>query len=100
MGRYRHKGGTEAWLYCLTDGENYKIGWAVDPDKRLKQLQTGNPRPLTMHSRLKCKNTAQAMMRERNLHKKHRKYKVLGEWFTDAVAGEPFWRYTYRKQYE
>jgi len=91
--RYRNKGGTVAYIYCITDGTYFKIGWAVDPTKRLRLLQTGSPIQLRIHAAIRCKNTAQAMQRERNLHKKHRKHRVLGEWFTDAVANKPFGKY-------
>lgn len=92
--KYRdNPGGKIAYLYCITDGVGYKVGWAINPEKRLKQLQTGNPRQLRIHARLRCSCTAQAMMRERNLHKRHRKHRLIGEWFTDAIANNPFGKY-------
>jgi len=90
-------GGKIAYLYCITDGEHYKIGWATNPSKRLLQLQTGNPRQLTIHARLRCSCTAQAMMRERNLHKQYRRFRLVGEWFTDVVARQPFGKYKEKK---
>lgn len=92
--RYKNNpGGKIAYLYCITDGEHYKIGWATNPSKRLLQLQTGNPRQLTIHAQLRCSCTAQAMMRERNLHKQYRRFRLVGEWFTDVVARQPFGKY-------
>ena len=91
--RYKAKGGTEAFLYCITDGRHYKIGWAVDPQQRLKVLQVGNPNPLKIHDSIRCNSTAQAQARERNVHRLHRKHRVRGEWFTAAVADNPFGKY-------
>jgi hypothetical protein len=40
--------GTSGYVYVLreTNGDYYKIGSTIDPNKRLSKLQTGNPRPL------------------------------------------------------
>ena len=35
-------------LYLITDGEYYKLGYSVDPNKRLKALQTAHPKPLRL----------------------------------------------------
>ena len=93
MGRYKSKGGAEAFLYCIQDGDLYKIGWAVDPVKRLAHLQTGNPRPMRLIATLQCKCAGQAQQRERYLHKTHRRHRVRGEWFSGEVANRPFLRY-------
>jgi hypothetical protein len=36
------------YFICTDDGEFVKIGWAADPEKRLAQLQTGNPKRLVI----------------------------------------------------
>src|SRR4051794_26063420 len=37
---------TGAFVYAITDGHRIKIGSSIDPNRRLRELQTGNPRPL------------------------------------------------------
>jgi len=32
-------------VYFISDGTYTKIGVAVNPEKRLRELQTGNPKP-------------------------------------------------------
>ena len=41
-----------AYIYIITDGDNnFKIGLTKrDPEKRLKQLQTGHPKTLSIFS--------------------------------------------------
>ena len=81
-----------SYIYSITNGNYYKIGWAKDVEKRLKQLQTGNPLPLKIHKKIECSCVAQAMMRERQIHKSARKHRILGEWFTEDVFNNKYWR--------
>jgi hypothetical protein len=37
---------TGAFVYVITDGHRVKLGSSIDPNRRLRELQTGNPRPL------------------------------------------------------
>ena len=52
----------------------YKIGVAWDPDKRVKQVQNGNPLPVRLIRT--CNYNI-----ERSLHKKYAKVACMGEWF-------------------
>lgn len=63
-------------IYFITDGEYTKIGVADDPHKRLRELQTGNARELT----LICSIDGSYEL-ERKLHKVLGNWRVLGEWF-------------------
>jgi hypothetical protein len=45
-GRSQRPGITGAFVYVITDGHRIKIGSSIDPNRRLRELQTGNPRPL------------------------------------------------------
>jgi hypothetical protein len=54
-----------------------KIGKALDPDKRLKELQTGNAEPLDILLTL----PHVAPFEENQLHWRFRKYRQHGEWF-------------------
>lgn len=54
-----------------------KIGYAKNPERRLKQLQTGSAYPLII-----LKTIPNATKRlEKELHFKFRHYKLEGEWF-------------------
>ena len=67
--------------YFIYDGTNnaVKIGKAIDPEKRLSELQVGNCVPLELVATLDSDE-------EEHLHNRFAKLRVLGEWF--AVAGE------------
>ena len=75
----------KAYVYCISDGEYYKIGMAVNVSSRLSSLQTGSPNKLTLIDILECNGRQQALARERNLHKQHRQHRVRGEWFRETV---------------
>jgi hypothetical protein len=53
-----------------------KIGQAVDPFKRLVELQCGNPLELHLHSVMLA-----TPITERGLHHKWRDKRTAGEWF-------------------
>lgn len=63
-------------IYFITDGRYTKIGKADDPEKRLKELQTGNPFPLTL-----IKSIDGSFEEESNIHKSLSIYRMNGEWF-------------------
>jgi hypothetical protein len=68
------------WLYVIhMKGTSfYKIGVTRDVNKRLLQLQAGNPVRLSVVLRTKCNN---AKKTEVLVHSKLQKYSVHGEWF-------------------
>lgn len=53
-----------------------KIGYSVNPKKRVAELQTGNPRPLCLHALKRGTEDD-----ERALHAKYISQNVLQEWF-------------------
>lgn len=55
-----------------------KIGIAVNPAQRLKQLQTGNSHSLSILKAIGCVSPRQV---ERRLHQQFRHYRQSGEWF-------------------
>ena len=66
-----------------------KIGRSKNPEKRLKQLQTGSPYKLQLLTVAKEKGD-----REKPLHRKFKPYKQAckGEWFDfDCVGSFPIW---------
>ena len=72
-------------VYFITDGEYIKIGTANNPKTRLKELQTGNARPLSI-----IKSIKGSFAIENAFHYKYKEYRVSGEWFNlpKEIIGE------------
>lgn len=69
-------------VYAITDGAgHHKIGKAVDFSKRVKQLQTGNGRRLSLVAYLQCSSDQVALRAESAAHKSLHDCKACGEWF-------------------
>lgn len=69
-------------IYLIGDGNNYKIGISKEPQKRIKQLQTGNGEKLRLIKEFKnpSKIYPENVM-ERRLHFLLRQFRKTGEWF-------------------
>ena len=67
------------FTYLISDERYYKIGRSVNPEKRLKQISTGNPKA-------KLLNTLEGDY-EKWLHDILSEYRIKNEWFefTEAV---------------
>jgi len=87
-------------IYFIADDFNgsVKIGFAIDLNKRISNLQTGNPRPLKLMGFIKTANKVDDRKIEKALHKKYKNLHVSGEWFSvtpDQVLSEiQSYRYT------
>lgn len=70
----------EAFIYLLRIPEKgiYKIGVAKNVERRLKQLQTGNPEPIILVSKFKSER---AYKIESILHRRYSLNRIEGEWF-------------------
>jgi hypothetical protein len=69
-------------VYAIADGEGrHKIGKAVDIRKRIKQLQTGNAKPLKLVAYLQCDCESLAIRAESQAHAAIADCRVGGEWF-------------------
>ncbi|MHC2016282.1 GIY-YIG nuclease family protein [Methylobacterium sp. CM6247] len=79
-----------AFLYVIGSREDgpHKVGLSVDPGRRLKGLQTGNPRRLVV-KRAAPSPTNDASAVERYAHYLLRESAILGEWFN--VTEEAAW---------
>ena len=95
MGKY--KASDKVFIYCISDDEFVKVGMSKRVDKRLKQLQTSSARELVVTLVIPCSCSAQAIMRERQIHKSAKRYMVRGEWFTEDVM-ENKYLVRYKKQ--
>ncbi len=70
----------EGWdLYLAECRGYYKVGIAKDPDARLKDLQTGNPYPITL-----IKTWPGRSDLEKEVHDMLEQFHHRGEWFEGA----------------
>lgn len=73
-----------------------KIGVADDPQKRLRQLQTGNPTPLRIVRTFSAQSRAAVNDWEFHAHRLFADHRLAGEWFDlsadDIIARVPEWR--------
>ena len=67
-------------IYLILNEEtgHIKIGIGKNPEKRVKQLQTGSSAKLTI---LYQREVEYASKIERNLHEDYKFYRLEGEWF-------------------
>lgn len=63
----------------------YKIGVSKSPNKRLKEVQTGNPSPIDI---LYLYETENAYKIEKALHNRYSQYNTHGEWFELSIKEE------------
>jgi hypothetical protein len=68
--------GEQGYVYLITDAEYFKIGYSVNPPKRVAELQTGNARVLSLLGQFPGTPDD-----ERATHDRFRKCNVLQEWF-------------------
>jgi hypothetical protein len=75
------------YIYLIQSQEEgyYKIGISKNPQKRIKQLQTGNSSPLKL---IETYKTEYAEKIEGTLHRRYSHYHKTGEWFDMSVAEE------------
>ena len=59
-----------------------KIGRALDPEKRVKGVQTGCPMVVEIHAVFECEN---ALRVEHDCHLSLRKTNTCGEWFSCSI---------------
>ena len=77
---------SEGYVYYITDDmNNFKVGRSVDPYRRLRDLQTGNPNELKIITK---KVSDMAECEKRLLEKMEKRFESTGggtEWFTGDV---------------
>lgn len=87
------KGITEVltcYVYIMEAGEFVKIGVAKCPDKRLEQMQTGNPFAIKILALLPFSSPRQAYAEESRIHKFLRSHHFRGEWFHKRCLKDAF----------
>jgi hypothetical protein len=69
----------QGWIYLISDGRAYKIGYARDPEKRLRLLQTGSSESLQIIAVINGPSSL-----ERELHELFAGDRFRGEWFNSS----------------
>lgn len=69
------------FVYFIIAGGYVKIGKAVNPQARLKELQVGCPFAMHIYETIDCGTSKGALHHERHLHKMFKKQRMRGEWF-------------------
>lgn len=76
------------YLYCIADDSGLcKFGYSRDPSGRLRELQTGNPNPLSLILSVglpeseTLRRSFAARQLEQQLHRDFAHLRVRGEWF-------------------
>lgn len=67
-------------VYLIEAGEYLKVGVALNPHKRIRDLQVANPEPLRLVAVMEP-STHDAATMERHIHFVLSEYRVGGEWF-------------------
>lgn len=79
--------GQKHYVYAISDGACVKIGRAIDPQKRLADLQVANPSRLKLEAKIECPRFGDASRLEKKLHRACERYHIRGEWFElDAMC--------------
>lgn len=68
--------GRQGYVYLVTDGDLYKVGYSTNPHARVPELQTGNGRPLRLLFYFPG-----TLADEAALHLKYIDYNTVQEWF-------------------
>ena len=70
-----------SYIYIIgSDNPPYKIGISKDPEKRLRNIQTGHPYKLKILE-LRETNAKRTRLLESVIHKHLDNYRMKGEWF-------------------
>ena len=77
------------YLYMIGEPTGpVKLGRAENPEKRLGEIQVGNPNDLHILRTRALRNKRQAVRAEQHLHDKCKEYRIRGEWYREEVKAE------------
>lgn len=71
------------WVYVIleeTPRHFVKVGFTNNVERRLRDLQTGNPDPIVLIAKIRSSSEAYRAL-ERDLHTRLKNHRVRGEWF-------------------
>lgn len=87
-----------SYIYIIGTEEQIKIGFSKQPEKRLKELQTGNEKKLQLFYKEEIQDSKVRIV-EKLIHRDLRRYHKSGEWFTmkpeDAISTLQFAKIRY-----
>ena len=70
-------------VYVMQDADSrIKIGKSVEPAKRLKSIQTGQGRKVSLIREYQFPNEDAAFTVESSLHRRLSRFRLMGEWFS------------------
>lgn len=69
------------YVYFIRAAHAVKIGKAIDPEKRMAELQIGCPHRMHLVAKIKCKSHLHAFSTESHFHRVCKKWHIHGEWF-------------------
>jgi predicted GIY-YIG superfamily endonuclease len=69
------------FVYLLESAHCYKIGIAENVEKRIRQLQTGNPHKIYLIYSFLVKDRDEALRLESRFHEILRRFNKSGEWY-------------------
>ncbi len=72
---------TPHYVYVMATDGACKVGVSNDVAKRAHSIKTSNPRPVTVHYSMKCRNARAAYKIEKAAHKILASCREEGEWF-------------------
>ena len=68
----------DGWIYVIEGAGLYKIGRAIEPEKRLSDMKIGSPVPLEI---IHVIRTLRAISAEAHIHRQYEECRHHGEWF-------------------
>lgn len=78
------------YVYLIGTDDIQKVGITNDLNRRLRELQTGNPHKLTLHHHILVEDK-DALYIEKKIHLELNHRKMKGEWFKmDSKFGTEF----------
>ena len=70
-------------VYVMQDADSrIKVGISVDPEKRLKTIQTGQGRKVSLIREYPYPDERSAFAVESSLHRRLSRFRMMGEWFS------------------
>ncbi len=76
---------TPTYVYVMQAGDRTKIGIAVDPMLRKRQMQNASGQDVVLRSSRQFSTRLSAAAVEKKLHSRFGRYRLHGEWFSVAA---------------
>jgi hypothetical protein len=73
-----------SYIYIIGNGNDYKVGVSVNPEKRIKQLQTGSAQKLALLEKFSLPEQVVYKLEKECHVKLQSHYMKRGEWFAGA----------------